>query len=221
MLTDITDANINLFHRINTEREIIPNKYQLLSNNNNLKNNSKPCFKSLGNLTKNQEDQIIYSNNNKSIESPIKIKNDFCCNNIINIDKNKIITYFLCNNYEDLLHLFELYIINIFNGNDIEKIPILFEKNLISDLIYVNAIYCINIIKLSQKSNKTRLVSGENKLETTEVFFKVKESDDDNLRFEALLLILGFIELLRSIDETSYTKEIKKLKEIIEKVKQL
>ena len=210
-----SDTDINLFHRINTEREIIPNEYRIIPNNNNLKNNSKSCFKSIGNLTKNQEDQIIYSNNN------MKIKTGFCHNNIINIDKNKIVTYFLCNNYEELFHLFELYIINIFNGNNMDKIPILFEKNLISDLIYFNAKYCINIIKLSQKSNKTRLINNRNRLETTEVFFKVKESDDDNLKFESLSLVLGFIELLRSIDETSYIKEIRKLKEIIEKVKKL
>ena len=210
-----SDTEINLFHRINTEREVIPNEYQLLTNNIDLKNNSKSCFKSMGNLTKNQEDQIIYSNNN------LKIKTGFCHNNIINIDKNKIVTYFLCNNYEELFHLFELYIINIFNGNSMDKIPILFEKNLISDLIYVNAIYRINIIKLAQKTYKTRLINNKNKLETTEVFFKVKESDEGNLRFEALLLILKFIELLKSIDETSYIKEIKKLKEISEKVKQL
>jgi len=210
-----SNTDINLFHRINTEREVIPNEYRILPNNNNLKNNSKSCFNSIGNLTKNQEDQIIYSNNN------MKIKTGFCHNNIINIDKNKIVTYFLCNNYEELFHLFELYIINIFNGNSMDKIPILFEKNLISDLIYVNATYCINIIKLAQKTYKTRLINNKNKLETTEVFFKVKESDEGNLRFEALLLILKFIELLKSIDETSYIKEIKKLKEISEKVKQL
>ena len=42
--------DINLFHKLNVEREIIPNKYQLLISNNNCKHYNKPNLKSIGNL---------------------------------------------------------------------------------------------------------------------------------------------------------------------------
>ena len=37
------------------------------------------------------------------------------------------------------------------------------------------------------------------------------------MKNDALLLIIKFIELLRSIDEISFNKEIEKLKEVFEK----
>ena len=217
----ITDKNINLFHRTNIEREIIPNKYQLIKNNINEEFNSKTCLTPVGNLSKNQEDQIIFSNHkNKFDQSRINKIKYFGFSNIINIDKTKLITYLLCNNYEELFHLFELYITSLFNGTTIEKIPILFERFLISDLIFVNAISCINIIKFGKNSssdNYIACVNINNILETTEIFYRSnpKEKFHSNSKFIALLLVLRFVNLLKSIDEKCYIKEIKKLEEII------
>ena len=74
----ITYEDINLFHRKNVERELIPYKYQLLNNNINSEINSKSLVTTLGNLPKNQEDQFIYSNYldkyseiSKQFETPI------------------------------------------------------------------------------------------------------------------------------------------------------
>ena len=91
----IQEKDIQLFHRNNIEREIIPIKYQL--NNDNKK---KLFLKPIGNISKNQEDQIIFSNitnnlkSNQFKKSRLDDKNNFLFNNIINIDKNKIS---LCN----------------------------------------------------------------------------------------------------------------------------
>ena len=94
----ITFEDINLFHRKNVERELIPYKYQLLNNNINSEINSKSLVTTLGNLPKNQEDQFIYSNYSSKYngiskqfdEFNLNRKKDFKLNNIINIDKNKL-----------------------------------------------------------------------------------------------------------------------------------
>ena len=121
----IQEKDIQLFHRNNIEREIIPIKYKL--NNDNKK---KLFLKPIGNISKNQEDQIIFSNITNNLKSKqfkksrLDDKNNFLFNNIINIDKNKIMTYFLCNNYEEMFSLFEFYIINLFNGCNMKQILI-------------------------------------------------------------------------------------------------
>ena len=207
----ITYEDVNLFHKKNVERELIPNKYKLLRNNINSEFNSKSSFKTLGNLPKNQEDQFIYSNYSdkyseisKQFEATIlKRQKDFKFNNIINIDKNKLITYLLCNNFEELFLLLELYIENVFNGIKIDQIPLLLEKNMISDSIFVNTIYCIRMIKLLKKEYNFHYISNN------------KEKGEKNLKFDSLLSIFRFMELLKSIDENAYIKEIEKLKEIL------
>ena len=67
--------DINLFHKLNVEREIIPNKYQLLINNNNCKHYNKPNLKSIGNLPRNHEDQYIFYNYDKKY---LYLKHDDC-----------------------------------------------------------------------------------------------------------------------------------------------
>ena len=203
-------AEVNLFHRINVEREIIPNKYQLIIKNFNDDYDCESSLKSKGNLSRNQEDQFIFFD--------FKGKSSFEFNNIINIDKNKLMTYFLCNNYEELFSLFELYITNIFNGYNMEQISNLTERKIISDSIFVNVLYCMNIINFNKKKCMKRLIKNlNNALKTTEVIFNLEETNNSQSKHDALLLVIRFIELLISIDEISFNKEIEKLKEVYEK----
>ena len=203
-------AEVNLFHRINVEREIIPNKYQLIIKNFNDDYDCKSSLKSKGNLSRNQEDQFIFFD--------FKGKSSFEFNNIINIDKNKLMTYFLCNNYEELFSLFELYITNIFNGYNMEQISNLTERKIISDSIFVNVLYCMNIINFNKKKCMKHLIKNlNNALKTTEVIFNLEETINSQSKHDALLLVIRFIELLISIDEISFNKEIEKLKEVYEK----
>ena len=203
-------AEVNLFHRINVEREIIPNKYQLIIKNSNDDYDCKSSLKSKGNLSRNQEDQFIFFD--------FKGKSSFEFNNIINIDKNKLMTYFLCNNYEELFSLFELYITNIFNGYNMEQISNLTERKIISDSIFVNVLYCMNIINFNKKKCMKHLIKNlNNALKTTEVIFNLEETNNSQSKHDALLLVIRFIELLISIDEISFNKEIEKLKEVYEK----
>ena len=114
--------------------------------------------------------------------------------------------------------MFELYISSIFNGYNLDQISNLFERKMISDSIFVNALYCLNIIKLNKrKYNKYLLKNLNNTLETTEIIFNLEENNNNQMKNDALLLIIKFIELLRSIDEISFNKEIEKLKEVFEK----
>ena len=197
-----------LFHKLNIEREIIPYKYKLLNNNNN----SKCSLKLKNNISRSQEDQFIFYK--------FKEKSKFKFNNIINIDKNKLITYFLCNNYEELFSIFELYISNIFNGYNIDKITNLFERKIISDSVFVNVLYCLNIIKLNkQKYNRHLIKNLNNTFETTEIIFNLEENSNNQIKDDALLLIIKFIGLLKSIDELNFNKEIQKLREVYEKNK--
>ena len=213
--------DIKLFHRLNVEREIIPTKYELLKydNNNYSNNNPKYTLKSTGNLSRAQESQFVFSNYeepNENTQNKKKITLSF--DNFINIDKNKLITFLLCNNYEDLFSLFELYIKNIFNVREFEEIANLFQNEIISDSVFVNASYCINIINLNKKSyNHIYLRNNNNRLDTTEIIFKLQEIEKKDIRNHALLLISKFIELLKSLDEIVFNKQIEKLEEILEK----
>ena len=162
---DIDD--ISLFHKITLEREMIQNKYKLLNNiNDGL--NLKSTTKYTGQLPRNKEDQYIYFKNNN--------ENGFKFNNYINIDKNKLMTFFLCNNYDALFSMIELYISFLFNECNLETIQNLFEKGLISDSIFINVFYCINIINFNKKSyNKILLNNINNRLVTTEIMIKLDE----------------------------------------------
>ena len=202
--------DLKLFHRINIEREIIPNKYKLIKNIFNENNISKCSLKFKDNLSRNQEDQFII----------FKGKSNYKFNNIINIDKNKLITYFLCNNYEELFSILELYISNIFNGYNIEEISNLLERKIISDSVFVNVLYCLDIIKLNKRKYTKHLKKNlNNTFETTEIIFNLEENFNNQIKNDALLLISKFIELLKSIDEISFNKEIEKLTEVYEKNK--
>ena len=152
----IKSKDVKLFHELNLEREIIPSNYELFhTNNNKVKQDNiiHSIFKSTGNISRTQENQFIYTNPNKEyyvLPNKNKIikteeKYKFKFNNVINIEKNKIMTYFLCNNFEELFSLFELYIENLFNGINIELIPGLFQRELITDSVYINVMKCIEI----------------------------------------------------------------------------
>ena len=188
-------------------------------NNNYSNNNPKYTLKSTGNLSRAQESQFVFSNYeepNENTQNKKKITLSF--DNFINIDKNKLITFLLCNNYEDLFSLFELYIKNIFNVREFEEITNLFQNEIISDSVFVNASYCINIINLNKKSyNHIYLRNNNNRLDTTEIIFKLQEIEKKDIRNHAFLLISKFIELLKSLDEIVFIKQIEKLEEILEK----
>ena len=106
-------------------------------------------------------------------------------------------TYFLCNNYEELFSLFELYITNIFNGYNMEQISNLTERKIISDSIFVNVLYCMNIINFNKKKCMKHLIKNlNNALKTTEVIFNLEETNNSQSKHDALLLVIRFIELL-------------------------
>ena len=225
----IKNKDVKLFHEINLEKEVIPSNYELFhTNNNNVKQDNiiHPIFKSTGNISRTQESQFIYTNPNKEyymIPNKNKIikaeeKYKFKFNNIINIEKSKIMTYFLCNNFEELFSLFELYITNLFNGVNIELIPGLFKRELITDSVYINVMKCIEIINENKQLYKRIFLRNtNNRLETTEIFCKVEEVDHTNAKDDALLLILKYIDLLKAIDEKIFFKEINKLNDIFQK----
>ena len=54
----------------------------------------------------------------------------------------------------------------------------------------MNASYCINIINLNKKSyNHIYLRNNNNRLDTTEIIFKLQEIEKKDIRNHALLLI--------------------------------
>jgi hypothetical protein len=183
-------------------------------------------LKPTGNISRYQENNFIYSNpNHDYYKIPSKNKQlkknekyQFKFNNIINIEKNKIMTYFLCNNFEELFSLFELYIASLFNGINMELIPGLFKRELITDSVYINVMKCIEIINENKQLYKRIFLRNtSNRLDTTEIICKVEEVEHINVKDDALLLLLKFIDLLKGIDEKIFIKEISKLNEIFQK----
>ena len=225
----IKNKDVKLFHELNLDREIIPSNYELFhTNNNKVKQDNiiHSIFKPTGNISRTQENQFIYTNPNKEyyvlpnknriIKAEEKYKFKF--NNIINIEKNKIMTYFLCNNFEELFSLFELYIASLFNGINMELIPGLFKRELITDSVYINVMKCIEIINENKQLYKRIFLRNtSNRLDTTEIICKVEEVEHINVKDDALLLLLKFIDLLKGIDEKIFIKEINKLNEIFQK----
>ena len=225
----IKNKDVKLFHELNLDREIIPSNYELFhTNNNKVKQDNiiHSIFKPTGNISRTQENQFIYTNPNKEYyvlpNRNRKIKTEekykFKFNNIINIEKNKIMTYFLCNNFEELFSLIELYISNLFNGINIDLIPGLFKRELITDSVYINVMKCIEIINENKQLYKRIFLRNtSNRLDTTEIICKVEEVEHINVKDDALLLLLKFIDLLKGIDEKIFIKEINKLNEIFQK----
>ena len=81
-------------------------------------------------------------------------------------------------------------------------------------------LYCLNIIKLNkQKYNRYLIKNLNNAFETTEIIFNLEENSNNQIKDDALLLIIKFIDLLKSIDEINYNNEIQKLAEVYEKNK--
>jgi hypothetical protein len=225
----IKNKDVKLFHELNLKREIIPSNYALFhTNNSKVKQDNiiHSIFKKTGNISRTQENQFIYTNpnkeyyvlpnNNRIIKAEEKYKFKF--NNIINIEKSKIMTYFLCNNFEELFSLFELYIASLFNGINMELIPGLFKRELITDSVYINVMKCIEIINENKQLYKRIFLRNtSNRLDTTEIMCKIEEVEHVNVKDDALLLLLKFIDLLKGIDEKIFIKEINKLNEIFQK----
>ena len=225
----INEKDIKLFHEINLQREVLPNGYEL-SRTNKIKTHPDhfihSSFKPTGNISREQENQFIYSNPNhdyyiipkKNITLKKNQKYQFKFNNIINIQKNKLNAYFLCNSYEKLFSLFEFYMTNLFNGLNLESIIDLFKRELISDSIYIHAMKCIKLINDNKQLYKhTFIRNNNNRLDTTEIFMKIDEIKHENAKDEALMLVLKFSDLLKSIDEKLFINQIQKLNEIFEK----
>ena len=180
----IKNKDVKLFHELNLRREIIPSNYELFhTNNSKVKQDNiiHSIFRPTGNISRTQENQFIYTNPNKeyyvlpNLNRKIKTeeKYKFKFNNIINIEKNKIMTYFLCNNFEELFSLIELYISNLFNGINIELIPGLFKRELITDSVYINVMKCIEIINENKQLYKRIFLRNNcNRLDTTEIICK-------------------------------------------------
>ena len=76
----------------------------------------------------------------------------------------------------------------------------------------------MNIINLYKKSYNHLIIKNiNNTFHTTEIIVKRKDVFQENPKIEAFSLITQFIELLNSIDEIGYIKEIDKLNEILAK----
>ena len=225
----IKNKDVKLYHELNLKREIIPSNYELFhTNNSKVKQDNiiHSIFRPTGNISRTQENQFIYTNPNKEYyvlpNKNRKVKTEekykFKFNNIINIEKNKIMTYFLCNNFEEFFSLIELYISNLFNGINIELIPGLFKRELITDSVYINVMKCIEIINENKQLYKRIFLRNtSNRLDTTEIICKIEEVEHINVKDDALLLLLKFIDLLKGIDEKIFIKEISKLNEIFQK----
>ena len=225
----IEEKDVKLFHETNLVREVLPKGYELFRTN---KIKIHPdhfihsSLKPTGNISRYLENEYIYSNpkhdyykipkKNKNLKK--KEKYQFKFNNIINIEKNKIMTYFLCNNYEKFFSLFEFYMVNLFNGLNLELIEGLFQRELISDSIYISAMKCIKLINDNKQLYKhTYIRNNNNRLDTTEIILKIEDVELPNLKEDALLLVLKFSDLLRNIDEKLFENDIYKLREIFEK----
>ena len=72
---------------------------------------------------------------------------------------------------------------------------------------------------MQRKYTKHLKKNLNNTFETTEIIFNLEENFNNQIKNDALLLISKFIELLKSIDEISFNKEIEKLTEVYEKNK--
>ena len=219
----IEEKDIKLFHEINLQNEVATTGYEFF-NINKIKANSS--IKPTGNIPRYLENHFIYSNPNQEYytipEKNKKMKKNekyqFKFNNILNIQKNKLMTYFLCNNYEKLFSSFEFYMINLFNGLNLDSILELFQRELISDSIYINAIKCIKIINENKKLyNSKYIYNNNNRLETSEISLKLEEIEHLNAKDDALFLVLKFSELLKNIDPKIFSNEINKLNEIYQK----
>jgi hypothetical protein len=101
---------------------------------------------------------------------------------------------------------------------NLEAIIDLFKRELISDSIYINAMKCITLINENKQLYKhTYIRNNNNRLDTTEIFMKVEEIKHENSKDNALMLVLKFSDLLKSIDEKVFSEQIDKLNEIFEK----
>ena len=213
----IVNEDTKLIHEMFIDREILPNNYELFRTNKiklptDYFGNSR--LKSTENISTFQENQFIYTNPNKNKKVGQKYKFKF--NLIINIDKNMLMDYFSSKKYQKLFDLLELYIVYLFNGIKLEEISNLFKKELITDAIYVNFMKCALLIKKNKKLYKQIYLRNTNNiLDSTEIISKFEEYKDKKEKDDALFLLEKFIDLLKSIDENLYGKEIEKLNEVI------
>ena len=224
----LRDKDVKLYHQKAIQNDMLPNELGLLRTNN-IKIHpdylSHSSLKPTGNISREQESLYILSNPTHSYYSiPKKSKTlspnqkyQFKFNNTIRIEKNQIMTLFLCKSYEKLFSLFELYIKNLFSCNNKEEIYDLYQRELIPDSIYINVMKCLELIKDNKQLYRhVNLRNINNQLATTEIFLKIEQVENPHIKNDALLLIQKFIDLLQSIDEKLFFDEIDKLYQILE-----
>lgn len=227
----INDKDIKSYHETTLKKDILPNEWGLLRTNKikihpDQLTHSK--FKTTGNLPREQENEFMYSNPNipfynvnkemNKVKQGRSKKYSFGYNNLLNIEKNKLMSYFICENYDTLFNLFEIYIMNLFNGLDKKGIEDLFKNELITDSVYIDAMKCIELISVNKQLYKhNQLRNINNRLVTSEIRFQIEIVGNPHAKDDALFLIIKFIDLLKSIDENLFQKEISTLEEVYTK----
>lgn len=179
---------------------------------------------SLPNLTREQENEIIYTN--PTLERKIKSeslsshqqkgnKYNYQYNTMIQLNSKKIYSYFENQQYSDFFQLVNIYISSLFNGATKEQIMQLYNKQQITDSVYIFAMKCLDIIESNTKSYKyIKSSNSDNLLSATESFYKIILCYNSHLKDHSLLLLTKFQVLLGVIDKVAYKNEMKEIENI-------
>jgi hypothetical protein len=172
-------------------------------------------LKPIGNLTCEQENEYMFSNSYKtklhksSSQPQINRNKSFHYNNLIHINKKKLMVYFLNQKYSKIFALFQIYLTNLFNGKHKEDIKELYDKHLINDSVYLYTMKCYELIDNNIKCYVySKAKNIDNCLDTTENYFYIKQLNNNSVKEDLFMLLAKFQLLLLMIDKKVFKKEI-------------
>ena len=209
------EHKLNIYHATGLHSAFLPKEINSIGRTHLKIIDPSEKLSPMSNLTCEQESEIIYSNPNHPLRNKRAKKFDFKFNTLININKEKIETYLENDKYTELFPLFQIYLKEVFNGLDKEKVKELFYTQQITDSVYIYAMKCYDLINSNLKSyNYIKEKNTDNILDTTETFYKIKLKHNPVIKEDALCLISEYQMLLSIADKTLFEKEITILKNI-------
>ena len=219
------EEDVNLYNIKGINGKFIPEEFAALRTNQlkiKVDKSTSKKIQKINKLSREVENEFIFTNPNHPGKSGQKEKYDFKYNTIIHINKKKIKYYIEEEYYDKFLNLIYSYLSNLFNGLNKDQVRKLYIDRQITDSVYIFSMKCFELIEENKKQyNYSKSKNLDTMIDNTEHYYHIRELSNKEIKEDCLLLVLKFQNVLEAIDQNLFKENINDLKEIYKEIEKL